>query len=534
MATSLDVNPYDLSLSQIRDPQFRVQAIARANAEARAEAAMIEAQAKKDEENRKAAQLVIDQNKDIRDAQKFAAEQAPDVLAAEAEKRRLGLVAQQNQVDLETAKIADSKRKDTMQLAGSDFMQWMLNAPDQYKGKSFMDAPPEVRDYGINAYGDAKLASDVWNETAREVAGNPMIGRMAPPSGSKTTVDYGTKGEATVKMELPQGVPSEEETVKPNPKYGGMDVDTRLKPEEIEIAKAVADERIGLNQISRFGNKKPMIMAQVFRFNPAYDETNYNNRKAVIKGYTSSEGVAAKSIQSLNLAISHLHEWENAHKKLGTTNPSGSLDVLSKSKNKLKVAIMRQASNPDLKAAEAARVNVGHELAKLFKGSATSEGEVHEFADMLDAAMSPAEREKIVQLFFNLIAPRVGSLHEAYQQAVKDPSGKRNLKFFFKHTREVMEEMGKRPQDIDPLEPEDESAPHVGSNVDPDETATADEVRQSQRQSAASPETIRPPAERGSPEWDSQRAAVRRMLEQNPSQHSSEKIARIKAHYDLN
>lgn len=296
-----------------------------------------------------------------------------------------------------------------------------------------------------------------------------------------------------------------------------------------------------------------MIMAQVSRFNPAYDETNYNNRKAVIKGYTSSEGVAAKSIQSLNLAISHLHEWEQAQKKIGTTNPSGNLDVLSKSRNKLKVAVLRQASNPDLKAAEAARVNVGHELAKLFKGSATSEGEVHEFAEMLDSAMSPAERERTVELFFNLIAPRVGSLHEAYQQAVKDPSGKRNLKFFFNHTREVMRAMGKRPQDIDPLEPEDEGAPHVGSNVDPDDEATSEEIRRSQRGSAASPETMpastasspsrgesgaaatssRPPAERGSPEWNSQRENVRRMLEQNPNRYPPETTARIKAHYDL-
>lgn len=151
------------------------------------------------------------------------------------------------------------------------------------------------------------------------------------------------------------------------------------------------------------------MLSAVGQYDPAFDTVNSHARAAVRKDFTA--GQSAKNIKSLNTAIGHMGELDEAIDGLG--NYSFPLN------NAIAHGIAK-ATGTDKRLAkfEAAKVAVANELTQVFRGAGGAEADVQGWLKQLKAASNPATLHETVRTMVDLLNSRVDAIGDSYNKGM--------------------------------------------------------------------------------------------------------------------
>lgn len=186
-----------------------------------------------------------------------------------------------------------------------------------------------------------------------------------------------------------------------------------LPPAAANMVQGIAEGRMPLP--SGFVLKTPFgqqLVAAVNKYDPSFDFVNSGARMATRKSFTS--GPDATNIAALNTAMSHLSTLSNSYKDLNNT----SLPAYNATANYLG----NQFGNSDIQK-NTANVSadaeaVSHELAKVFRSTGMSEGEINAWKDKISTSASPSQYNAVINSALDLMEGRMQALSEKYNQGM--------------------------------------------------------------------------------------------------------------------
>lgn len=264
---------------------------------------------------------------------------------------------------------------------------------------------------------------EVYATTSGLVAVNPVT-RTATPindsgTGKQVTGVIGGKGigadAAAMSMfgnNTPGGTPGQ-------PEIHGDELLKGLNPAIGAQVKALAEGRQQFP--SGAALRAPywqQMISLVSKYDPQFDAVNYNSRAKTRADFTS--GKTADNITALNTAIHHLGSLSDAYKDLGNS----SMPMLNATVN----TVGNQLGFPNIQK-NVARVGsdaaaVSHELAKVFRNTGMSEGEIRDWQSRINTDVSPATSQSVIDSALDLMDGRLQELGQRYNQGMgttKDP-----------------------------------------------------------------------------------------------------------------
>jgi len=157
-----------------------------------------------------------------------------------------------------------------------------------------------------------------------------------------------------------------------------------------------------------------MMRAEPGRYIPAQTDAELQSKLAAARDFAS--GNAAKNVRSLNTAIGHLRQLQDASEALGNNN----LQLMNKVAN----AVGVQAGKTPVVAFNSIKNAVQSEVAAVFKASGATDQEISSIGATFSAAQSPDQMRAAILQTVGLLHSRLGALQFQYQQAT---GGQRDL-----------------------------------------------------------------------------------------------------------
>jgi hypothetical protein len=184
------------------------------------------------------------------------------------------------------------------------------------------------------------------------------------------------------------------------------------KPQADQI-KALAEGRMQFP--AGFALKSPYwqdMISKVSQYDPNFDAVNYNARSQTRNDFT--KGPSANNVTALNTAIQHLGHLSDAFGQLDNS----SFPAYNAAAN----WIGNQAGNSNIQgnysAVAADSTAVAHELAKVFRQSGMSEGEIKDWESKISPNASPAQMKSTIQSALDLMNGRLQALGARYNQGM--------------------------------------------------------------------------------------------------------------------
>lgn len=177
--------------------------------------------------------------------------------------------------------------------------------------------------------------------------------------------------------------------------------------------KAIAEGRAPYP--SGFALKTPIgqqMVAAISQYDPSFDAVNYQARQKTRQSFTS--GADANNIAALNTAMAHLGTLSDSYGALGNTDYPMVNQAVNYAGNQLgSQSIQTNTANVSTDAQA-----VAHELAKVFRSTGMSEGEINQWQDKISTSSSPAQSKAVIGSALDLIDGRLSALGEKYNQGM--------------------------------------------------------------------------------------------------------------------
>lgn len=186
-----------------------------------------------------------------------------------------------------------------------------------------------------------------------------------------------------------------------------------LSPAAANMVKAITEGRQPMP--SGFILKTPFgqqLMAAVNKYDPTFDFVNANARMNTRKSFTS--GADAQNIAALNTAMAHVNTLSGAFNDLGNTP----YPMLNTAKNYLGNQMGNSAIQTNTANVSTDAEAVSHELAKVFRSTGMSEGEINSWKDKINTSASPDQMKATINSALDLMEGRMQALAEKYNQGM--------------------------------------------------------------------------------------------------------------------
>ncbi len=160
------------------------------------------------------------------------------------------------------------------------------------------------------------------------------------------------------------------------------------------------------------------IMNAVMQYDPAANAINLPARQKTRQDFTS--GKSSENIAALNTAMSHLDRLNENFGKLHNSD----YPLWNAVANPLSIAFGNKDIQNATSKVGADAGAVSHELAKVFRSTGMSEGEIKEWEKKISSNNSPEQNKAVVEEAIDLMNGRLDSIGEKYNQGMgttKDP-----------------------------------------------------------------------------------------------------------------
>lgn len=154
------------------------------------------------------------------------------------------------------------------------------------------------------------------------------------------------------------------------------------------------------------------IMQAVNFADPSFNFSNAQNRAKTRASFTS--GTDANNITAINTAIPHIIALKQAYDKLGNTDYPAYNSAANYAGNIFGNKNIQ--SNTAAVSTDAAAVS--HELAKVFRSTGMSEGEIKDWQNKISTSAAPASSDQIIQSVLDLMDGRLQALGDKYSQGM--------------------------------------------------------------------------------------------------------------------
>ena len=214
--------------------------------------------------------------------------------------------------------------------------------------------------------------------------------------------------------------PSNQDTEQPEKFAGlsGLDYLSKLPTGRQALVKAVGEGRTKMSGLTSYRGTQRMDLAKdVMRAYPTYDQRWIDASFSMAKDATS--GNIAKNARSLNTAIGHLQQFDEAAQKLKNVNITGY--------NTLQNWMRQHTGDPRMIAVETAAKALRAELASATKGGASgaagTEQEIADWGNTFATNLSQAQFDQAVHSTIKILGSRISALNQQYKQAPYHPEG---------------------------------------------------------------------------------------------------------------
>ena len=177
--------------------------------------------------------------------------------------------------------------------------------------------------------------------------------------------------------------------------------------------KAYAEGRLAFPAGAAFRSPAVQQMLDlVSRYDPSFDAVSYNTRNATRKAFTS--GKDAENITAINTAVGHVASLKDAYDKLDNSRFPTYNAVANWAGNKLgDKDVQANTAKVETKARA-----VAHELAKVFRQSGMSEGEINDWQKSISSNAAPAQSDATINAAIELMQSRLDAMGEKYNQGM--------------------------------------------------------------------------------------------------------------------
>lgn len=162
------------------------------------------------------------------------------------------------------------------------------------------------------------------------------------------------------------------------------------------------------------------LVAAAAAADPGFDAANYATRVKTRQSFLS--GTQSQNVTSLNTVVGHLDALDHSIDHLNNTGDLGPLNHLN---NEAAHFLARQSgTGARLKDFDAKKTAVANELTRVFRGAGGAEADIQGYLKQLDTAASPKELHATVKAMAELVASRLQSVADSYNQGMglsKDP-----------------------------------------------------------------------------------------------------------------
>ena len=177
--------------------------------------------------------------------------------------------------------------------------------------------------------------------------------------------------------------------------------------------KALAEGRMAFP--AGFALKSPYwqnMISMVSQYDPSFDAVNYNARSQTRNDFV--KGKSADNITALNTAISHAGTLSDSFDKLGNT----SFPAVNAAKNWIGNQFGNQSIQQNTSAVNTEATALAHELAKVFRQTGMSEGEIKDWQSKISASNSPEQMKATLSSAVHLMNGRLNALGARYDQGM--------------------------------------------------------------------------------------------------------------------
>lgn len=288
----------------------------------------------------------------------------------------------------------------------------------------------------------ARLALESRRVAFAEGQGSSPLGKLEADykRGLISDDDYKAAKAGLVTSAATEGIPTVplDDQGRPNVDAQKAFLET-LDPSTAALVKGIADYQLDIPKVTSMrGGERERIAKIVQMFDPTFDMSQYAARAAMKKSITS--GNYSSAINASNLVIQHLDEVRKAADKLdnGWFTPG----------NELRNLFLTKGGDPRLKDFKVAADAAGSELARVFKGTgSTSEGEIKEWRENLNAADSPEQIKAAINQATKLLFSRLDTIKTQYKSAMGKPG---DFTILTPHSAEILKGYGIDPTTVDP------------------------------------------------------------------------------------
>lgn len=277
-----------------------------------------------------------------------------------------------------------------------------------YEMQAIMNNPDKQGLEKMVAMAQLKKASDPsWKET-RDAFGNPLVYNADNPTQTMP-LGNGTNPFSPT-TQTPQA--GQQQTT-------GDDFLKTLQPNIASQVKALADGKMQFP--GGFALKSPywqQMISAVSQYDPSFDAVNYNARSKTRGDFTS--GKSAQNITALNTAMSHLSTLKDSYDALGNSDYPAYNSMANWVGNQF--GDKNTQTNTANVSADATAVS--HELAKVFRSTGMSEGEIKDWENKINTSSTPSQSNAIIQSALDLMNGRMQAIGQQYNQGMgttKDP-----------------------------------------------------------------------------------------------------------------
>lgn len=150
------------------------------------------------------------------------------------------------------------------------------------------------------------------------------------------------------------------------------------------------------------------MLGAVAKYDPAFDEVNYNSRAATRKDFMS--GKSAQTINALNTVVQHLDRL--------STSVDGLNNSWSPAYNSIANWASKHAGSKIVTNFQTDKKAVVDELTKAWRQSGGTEGDIKSWSEVLDAANSPEQLHGAIAEMGHLLEGKLSALADQYTQGM--------------------------------------------------------------------------------------------------------------------
>jgi hypothetical protein len=187
-----------------------------------------------------------------------------------------------------------------------------------------------------------------------------------------------------------------------------------LQPGTANIVGKIVDYTLDPKTIPQRGNERSAILAHAIQVDPKFDASEYPNRYALKKDFTS--GKTADNIVSLDQAINHM----GTLKELTAAIANNDVKMI----NRVTSKVADEMGKPSINSAQLATQAVAAELMRVFRQVNASESEAKAFEQRLNAgANSPAQMDDALKVGGELLGGRLKAINQKWNKGMKTDTG---------------------------------------------------------------------------------------------------------------